>query len=935
MNQQELQAIIERGEDGQHQFKAGVTNVNALAAEMVAFSNSAGGMILIGVQDDGAFAGLTRDDMNRLNQLVSNAASQSVRPPVNPQTQNIATDNGLVMVVEIPKGISKPYMDNNGLIWIKSGADKRKVTAREEIQRMYQAAGLVHGDEIPAKGLGINSLDKEYFDTFLKKHFNTSLDDLDIPLETLLENMNLMRDGVFNVAGALLFTRNPSFYLPVFVVKAVSFPGMDTNARTYRDSQDMEGKMLNVFPILGIELTATPKTVGANPRDFSNIIYHYPLSIALQDGYVKIPAVATRKDFNLKDYSPEQLETIKLEDGIHHHEYVRVELQTYAHTSGNKPVKPFMLVVAQDTQHAGQIKALIQSDAFFGGRFKDKVIEVHSNLSGDESDEAMARLLAVEHDADTEIVIHVNKLKEGWDVTNLYTIVPLRASASEILTEQTIGRGLRLPYGKRTGVEAVDRLTIIAHDRFQEILDRARDGESIIRKTVYIGGGDDADIPDKKPQLVETPSIVDMLISGKTPTVDGRAISKDMGAEQPQPIINTERGRKIATTTLQIIREETRKLASSQDLHKLEVQQEIARKVQTRIQPAQTELPGLKAADETEKSVVDVVKTVSETLIKYTIDIPQIVILPTREVNYGFSDFDLQGLDKINYQPVSQEILLKHLEGEQDKHTIHFGVEQAQETRPENYIVRKLMDRNEIDYDTHAGLLYKLAGQVVTHLQSQGHERQKVANILIYYQKPLCNFIWAQMQGHQWSTPTDYQGKVIKGFDILEPNTWTMAAGEKPRDFRAPVQNKQAVRKMLFSGFKRCCYPYQKFDSVDGELALAKVLEDDETVLKWMKPASGKFKIEYQSGHWYEPDFVVETHDACLLIEPKRADEVDDATIKSKQKATERWCRYANEHAAQVGGKRWDYLLIPHNDILSNASVAGLTARFSSHHNPY
>ncbi len=688
-------------------------------------------------------------------------------------------------------------------------------------------------------------------------------------------------------------------------------------------------------PILGIELTATPKTVGANPRDFSNIIYHYPLSIALQDGYVKIPAVATRKDFNLKDYSPEQLETIKLEDGIHHHEYVRVELQTYAHTSGNKPVKPFMLVVAQDTQHAGQIKALIQSDAFFGGRFKDKVIEVHSNLSGDESDEAMARLLAVEHDADTEIVIHVNKLKEGWDVTNLYTIVPLRASASEILTEQTIGRGLRLPYGKRTGVEAVDRLTIIAHDRFQEILDRARDGESIIRKTVYIGGGDDADIPDKKPQLVETPSIVDMLISGKTPTVDGRAISKDMGAEQPQPIINTERGRKIATTTLQIIREETRKLASSQDLHKLEVQQEIARKVQTRIQPAQTELPGLKAADETEKSVVDVVKTVSETLIKYTIDIPQIVILPTREVNYGFSDFDLQGLDKINYQPVSQEILLKHLEGEQDKHTIHFGVEQAQETRPENYIVRKLMDRNEIDYDTHAGLLYKLAGQVVTHLQSQGHERQKVANILIYYQKPLCNFIWAQMQGHQWSTPTDYQGKVIKGFDILEPNTWTMAAGEKPRDFRAPVQNKQAVRKMLFSGFKRCCYPYQKFDSVDGELALAKVLEDDETVLKWMKPASGKFKIEYQSGHWYEPDFVVETHDACLLIEPKRADEVDDATIKSKQKATERWCRYANEHAAQVGGKRWDYLLIPHNDILSNASVAGLTARFSSHHNPY
>ncbi|MBJ6609110.1 MAG: putative DNA binding domain-containing protein [Candidatus Thiothrix moscowensis] len=247
MNVQELQAIIDRGEDGQHQFKADVTNVNALAAEMVAFSNSAGGLMLLGVQDDGQFAGLTREDMNRLNQLVSNAASQSVRPPINPQTRNIATDNGLVMVVEIPKGISKPYMDNNGLIWVKSGADKRKVTAREEIQRMYQAAGLLHGDEIPAKGLGIQSLDKEYFDAFLQKHFNTSLAELDIPLESLLENMNLMRDGVLNVAGAMLFTRNPSFHLPQFIVKAVAFPGTDTNTQTYLDSQDMSGKLLTVF----------------------------------------------------------------------------------------------------------------------------------------------------------------------------------------------------------------------------------------------------------------------------------------------------------------------------------------------------------------------------------------------------------------------------------------------------------------------------------------------------------------------------------------------------------------------------------------------------------------------------------------------------------------------------------------------------------------
>src|SRR6185312_15047503 len=111
-----------------------------------------------------------------------------------------------------------------------------------------------------------------------------------------------------------------------------------------------------------------------------------------------------------------------------------------------------------------------------------KVIQVDSSKTGAEEDEMVARLLKVEHTEEpTEIVIHVNMLKEGWDVTNLYTIVPLRAANARILIEQSIGRGLRLPYGRRTGVTAVDRLNIVAHDRFQEIIDEARKSDSPIR----------------------------------------------------------------------------------------------------------------------------------------------------------------------------------------------------------------------------------------------------------------------------------------------------------------------------------------------------------------------------------------------------------------------------------------------------------------------
>ena len=109
--------------------------------------------------------------MARLNQLVSNAASQSVRPAINPMTENILLADGLVMVVSIANGMSKPYMDKEGVIWVKSGSDKRRATSREEIQRMYQSAGLLHGDELAVNGLSVSDLDLDYFRRFFEKQY--------------------------------------------------------------------------------------------------------------------------------------------------------------------------------------------------------------------------------------------------------------------------------------------------------------------------------------------------------------------------------------------------------------------------------------------------------------------------------------------------------------------------------------------------------------------------------------------------------------------------------------------------------------------------------------------------------------------------------------------------------------------------------------------
>ncbi|WP_347985723.1 RNA-binding domain-containing protein [Methylomonas sp. AM2-LC] len=243
----ELLSIIANGEDSRHQFKADFRNVDAVAAEMVAFSNSQGGWLIIGVSDDGAISGLSATDMARLNQLISNAASQSVRPPINPITENIAMPDGMVVVVRLDQGISKPYMDNQGFIWVKSGADKRKVTAREEMQRMYQAAALVHADEIPVQGTSAGDVDNEFFESFFEKFVGEPLAVQTLSLAKLMENMNLMRANQLNVCGTLLFAKKPQFRLPIFVVKAVAFPGQNIADTNYLDSQDIDGKMSDVF----------------------------------------------------------------------------------------------------------------------------------------------------------------------------------------------------------------------------------------------------------------------------------------------------------------------------------------------------------------------------------------------------------------------------------------------------------------------------------------------------------------------------------------------------------------------------------------------------------------------------------------------------------------------------------------------------------------
>jgi ATP-dependent DNA helicase RecG len=243
----DLARILSAGEDSTHQFKRDFDSPDKLSAELVAFSNGSGGQIFIGVDDKGLITGLDDASVRRLNQMVSNVASQNVRPAINPVTENIVTDKGIVLVVTVLSGANRPYQDKDGIFWVKSGSDKRRATSREELQRLFQSSGLIHADEALVPNMRISELDLPYFESFFYKRYGKLISDQPLPLSQLMKNLNLGSDGYLNISGALLFGKDAHFALPSFIVKAAAFNSMTISTDKYLDNRNITGNLEEIF----------------------------------------------------------------------------------------------------------------------------------------------------------------------------------------------------------------------------------------------------------------------------------------------------------------------------------------------------------------------------------------------------------------------------------------------------------------------------------------------------------------------------------------------------------------------------------------------------------------------------------------------------------------------------------------------------------------
>lgn len=670
-------------------------------------------------------------------------------------------------------------------------------------------------------------------------------------------------------------------------------------------------------PILGLEMTATP--TDEKGKSFKNIVYEYNLAQALADGkYVKIPTVAKRKNFQ-KDGIPEkELDMIKIEDAISIHEQTKTHLALYAKQHNAPLIKPFILVICKNIQHARETLELIENE-MYNGRYKGKGLQIDSSTKKDEEIDRL--FVSLENPENKiEIVIHVNMLKEGWDVTNLYTIVPLRAADAPILVEQSIGRGLRLPFGgKRTGYDDIDKLTVIAHENFEAVIAKAKDSNSVLSRFSYIELDEDELKPEPS-RIVKAETYLDLqertTLQEETLTEYGKKSAKET-ADAKRAVWNVlaDMPRLMGAS---ISRENP--IKTVKDLDNPEIIQLVKERTKMEIRKSAAIANPMFAEEESRpliEEVDNVVETVLHNFINNIIEIPRMTV--QREAYKSeYKWFDLDTRMGFDLPAMKQEIIRMGLV---DNSVETIKVESGRSLqKPLDQIVSALLDYDEIDYDGNSDLIYHLAEQAIDAISNRND-----ASVVFNFRKAIAANIYDQMTSHFVMTSLGYTKPKVLPFSGIVDQHLVENLDYGRTDYRDSLPPK-LVTKYIFTGFTKSYYTQCKFDS-KTEQDFAIVLESDPKVLKWLRPASQQFNIYWSNGSKrYEPDFVVETEDCIYIVETKAEKEVSAADVQGKKKAAEEYCKNASEYTSSVGGKPWKYLLLPHTSVERTSTFEYLKA---------
>lgn len=687
-------------------------------------------------------------------------------------------------------------------------------------------------------------------------------------------------------------------------------------------------------PLLGLELTATPQVeTSKGAVKFKNVVYEYSLAKAINDGFVKEPAAATRKNFEANKFYPNEIDRIKLTDGIRIHRNTWAELLAYAENEKVKFVKPFVLVVCKDTAHSAEIMNYITSGDFYDGYYADKVIELHSNQKGSEKDENIQKLLSLEEEENkVEIVVHVNMLKEGWDVNNLYTIIPLRTAASLTLREQTIGRGLRLPYGKRTGNAAVDRVTIVAHDKFEEIINAANDESSIIKKENIIVIEDDEDTGKEKevvrPKTQFDDYIEQMEKKKRYARSDDKIkeIAEDIEIAKAVGLAIDEILSKPVNITIPLIAkvdtsvkdtpkqeatppttspkaEIIQKTITTRDLDKPEMVEQIKEKAKRNLEKDGQIMFDPSGID---KKIKTAIAPLIEQKIKYTIDIPDIVVIQTNQQVKVYHDFDLDTSYWFEFGVPTDEIIIENLKTNEVSTLNDHDLLVLPDSLP-NIIVGEMLNLEQgVSFKLYGDLFYKLTNQAIDFI-GKNKTQKDLEKTIYHYKKDIAKRIWEQLNRYSALSVPEYEVKLLHAVTPILQQDYTKFKEDDIVKYTANIPAYE-IKKKVVGHFAKACHTAYKFDSVPEHI-FSILLERSSNVIKWLRPALGQFKIHYGSSQ-YQPDFVVETTDTIYIVEIKASNRTDDTEVKLKAKAARAYCDNVNALYQGTDKKAWKYMLL-------------------------
>ncbi len=652
-------------------------------------------------------------------------------------------------------------------------------------------------------------------------------------------------------------------------------------------------------PLLGLELTATPYyKIKSKQEKFKNAVYEYPLSKSIRDGYTRTPYAVTRQDINFYNFGEEELDKMMISDGIICHKKIKLELEYYAKNNGKTKVKPFMMIVCKDTEHANSIFEYITNDDFINGEYKEKTLVIHSNQSKTKREENVEKLLSVEsYENPIEIVIHVDMLKEGWDVNNLYTIVPLRTASSKILREQMVGRGLRLPYGTRTGVKEIDSVMLTAHSKFDEILKEAQKGDSIFKEGNVI-----------KVEEIEKENVSLAQLEIKFPKEEIKKICQDMEIEE-----TVENEYFIEKTQENIKKEILEEIRKDEILSKKNIEKDLSEVYNGNNKTLFNNL--------IENQIEEIVTKSFEKFIP----IPQIKVNDNGITEYKIVDFDLE-LEEFNHIPIENDLIIQNLKDMKDIEIINNENKYISfsDFNSRKELITELRKKPEIDYENYSELLFKLIDQVLNHYRNKYNENE-VKNIIFMNKIDIVNKIYNQIlqDNHFYVHQGMFEEEVI---DVKRKNIQPVYKYSNVKKlYEDPEKHK--LKETLFINIEKGVFSQAKFDS-EPELKFARIIERDKEVKNWLRPSTNELNIYYNRSKRYEPDFIVETEDCIYLIEVKGEDKINNADVISKKERGIEYCKIASKFSKANNYKKWEYLFIPAEKIQNNSSFKMLKENF-------